>query len=289
MDEVPAQVEPQEAPAAPPTREEQIAEVLDYKKQGHDNLTIAESMGIDLAEVDALLADGLKGVLSGVGTQGKILDIARLSQMMTQVYASAAGGDHEAIGLALQLMQRRTLIEADLLPDIAALFPKFTVKELNEYGTGIPGRPAHQPTEKTIFCVEAMWMTGASEEAIAREIGISSKTLRKHYRAILDKAKVRMIAEVGYKCYSAARRGEPWAIQFILSRKGGWTERSALELTGANGEPLPSGVEFTLNFVDGPPGSLAGKVVEHDPNEILTEDVDPAQIEGPVETEPKAD
>ena len=50
------------------------------------------------------------------------------------------------------------------------------------------GRPEHVPTEKNIAVVRALRIAGRSIKYIAGFLGISDKTLTKHYQEIIDVA-----------------------------------------------------------------------------------------------------
>jgi hypothetical protein len=71
-------------------------------------------------------------------------------------------------------------------------------------------RGKYEPTEIDKAKVEALSAYGIPQEAIAREIGVAPKTLRRHFRDILDKAAQRAHAKVGEFLFTmASGRGGP--------------------------------------------------------------------------------
>jgi hypothetical protein len=66
------------------------------------------------------------------------------------------------------------------------------------------GSPEHIPDDKTRAEVSALCAYGVPQEEISVYIGIDAKTLRKHYRAELDSAKVKANAKVRRFLFEAA-------------------------------------------------------------------------------------
>lgn len=101
------------------------------------------------------------------------------------------------------------------------------------------GRPPHAPTEQTREAVKALVVAGMVHDDIARIIGVSDETLRKHYRDELDTGLERAIGNVSNTLLQKALNGDTASIIFFLKVRGkkyGWSER--LELTGADGDPM---------------------------------------------------
>ncbi len=254
----------EENAATPPTRDELIAEALDYNRQGHSVKDIAEAMGLTVLEVNELISEGLQQLLIDPPMRRRLTDLDRVNKMLPNIIAGAVSGDQQAIGLALQLMDRRARLEADLFPSISVIFPDYRPAP-DPQEKRAPGRPGHKPTEATAYAVQCMVVGGASHEHIARVLHISKTTLYKHYRHILDTALTQDLVEIGYQTMTRAKRGSIADAHYVLRTRGkdmGWGEKASLEHTGANGQPLPSGVHFTIEFVDAPAGSMAGQEVE---------------------------
>jgi hypothetical protein len=68
----------------------------------------------------------------------------------------------------------------------------------------MPGSPEHIPDDKTRAEVSALCAYGVPQEEISIYIGIDAKTLRKHYRAELDSAKVKANTKVRRFLFEAA-------------------------------------------------------------------------------------
>lgn len=73
---------------------------------------------------------------------------------------------------------------------------------------GPGGRPPHEPDDVSTAIVESMVMRGHSQEMIAEAVGIAEKTLRKHYREILDRGKEAADAQVVQTAYQMATDGK---------------------------------------------------------------------------------
>lgn len=118
------------------------------------------------------------------------------------------------------------------------------------------GRPRFEPTDEQRGMVRAYVECGYGEVDIARRIGVSEKTLRKHFAAQLEFAQMDFISAVvrslGRMAVGAPAQFDKDGKQlraevvpdvaaccFILKTRGknlGWSER--LELTGENGAPV---------------------------------------------------
>ena len=103
----------------------------------------------------------------------------------------------------------------------------------------------HEPNEIERRQVEAMAGFGVPEADIAKVLNIAPKTLRKHYRAELDNARV---AECLFK---QATGGNVTAQIFWLKTRARWKEATVLEHTGPDGAGLK--VEL-VRFSDPPAG-----------------------------------
>jgi hypothetical protein len=88
--------------------------------------------------------------------------------------------------------------------------------------------------------VEALAVCGSSQESIARVLGIDAKTLRKHFRDVLDTSADKADAQVAASLFKMAISGKcPAAAIFWMKARRGWRETSRLEHTGPGGAALP--------------------------------------------------
>ena len=87
--------------------------------------------------------------------------------------------------------------------------------------------PQHQPTTGQRRQVNAMAACGIPQLDIARTIGISDRTLRKHYRDELDLGHVKATAQVAGFLFNAAKSGNVTAQIFWLKTRAGWSEYAA--------------------------------------------------------------
>lgn len=119
----------------------------------------------------------------------------------------------------------------------------------------------HDPTPQLRETVERMAATTLPQDMIAAILGITPKTLRKHYREELDRGLGRTIKAAATNvarmaigafddedselhCLLGERKVIPddqtqlKAAQFLLSTRGGFKVGSSLELTGKDGGPV---------------------------------------------------
>ena len=102
------------------------------------------------------------------------------------------------------------------------------------------GRREYEPTEKDARMVEALAVCGSPQEAIARVLGIDAKTLRKHFRDVLDTSADKADAQVAASLFKMATLGKcPAAAIFWMKARRGWRETNRLEHTGPGGAALP--------------------------------------------------
>lgn len=103
---------------------------------------------------------------------------------------------------------------------------------------------SHVPTAKSRQGVMYAAGLGLSQEAIAKTIGISLETLRRHYPEELESARHVMMSDIQTNLYNIARnekhKNTVQAGIFLLSKLGGeeYRERKSVELTGPDGKPL---------------------------------------------------
>jgi hypothetical protein len=102
-------------------------------------------------------------------------------------------------------------------------------------------RPAHKPDPTVRRQVEAMAGYGVPEAEIAGVVGVSPKTLRKHYRGELDHGHVKANAKVAENLYRKATgdgREAVIAAIFWLKTRAGWKETSVQELSAKDDKPV---------------------------------------------------
>ena len=95
-------------------------------------------------------------------------------------------------------------------------------------------RPSHTPDPQTRRQVEPMAGYGVPEADIAGVVGVSPKTLRKHYRGELDHGHVKANAKVAENLFRKATgdgRESVTAAIFWLKTRAGWKETSVQELS----------------------------------------------------------
>jgi len=107
------------------------------------------------------------------------------------------------------------------------------------------GRPKHKPTEEQRTKVQHLAACGISHDKIALIMGFrSSKTLRTHYRKVLDIAATEANANVAAALYSnAVNLKDTRAQEIWLKCRGGWKDRNQFSSHAQAPPPFIVGVE----------------------------------------------
>jgi predicted secreted protein len=98
-------------------------------------------------------------------------------------------------------------------------------------------RPPYAPTEQDRKTVRAMTAYGITQEQLITVLGITSKTLRKHFRRELNTAAIEANAQVAGSLFQKARAGDTIAQIFWLKVRAGWKEPPQ-EVGGIDGAPI---------------------------------------------------
>lgn len=126
-----------------------------------------------------------------------------------------------------------------------------------------PGRPPHEPTEATRKTVEALSGFGASHAYIAGEIGITENTLRKHYRAELDRGMEKADIAVAQTLFKRATgalapgqqpdaaKADTTAAIFWAKTRMGWKETTRVETVPGDEKDGGSARERLASKLDG--------------------------------------
>jgi hypothetical protein len=100
-----------------------------------------------------------------------------------------------------------------------------------------PGRPTHQPTEKSRrFVIEAA-AVGTPRQEIAACLDIHVETLSKYYGNDIMLSKVTLLNRAVRVLSDQLEAGSLDAAKYTLSRRGGWSEKT--DLTSSDGSMSP--------------------------------------------------
>ena len=105
-------------------------------------------------------------------------------------------------------------------------------------------RNPHKPTDETRRLVETSSGIGLPHEQIALLLEIDDKTLRKHYRAELDKGKAKAHLRIAQTLFNKATSGDTTSLIWWTKTQMRWSETVKQEVTGADGAPLGIQVSF---------------------------------------------
>lgn len=87
------------------------------------------------------------------------------------------------------------------------------------------GRPPFEPSERQRRLVRRLKLLGLTDDHIAGFIGISHKTMRKHFDYELQRSRQELLARLAAIGYRLALNGDGDMIRFFLSTQAGWAER----------------------------------------------------------------
>jgi predicted secreted protein len=98
-------------------------------------------------------------------------------------------------------------------------------------------RPPYAPSEQDRKTVKAMTAYGISQDQITAVLGITGKTLRKHFRREIATAAIEANAQVAGSLFRKASSGDTIAQIFWLKVRAGWKEPPQ-EVGGIDGNPI---------------------------------------------------
>ena len=104
-----------------------------------------------------------------------------------------------------------------------------------------PGSNAYEPDDNDRKQVLVLVGMGLTHDQIAKVMGISDESLRKHFRDELDTGEAKLNAAVAKNLYNIATKqgaGSVAAAIFWMKTRAGWREKDRLELTGKDGGPI---------------------------------------------------
>ena len=106
--------------------------------------------------------------------------------------------------------------------------------------------PAHQPTKESRKSVKAMSAYGIPQDDISIAVGITGKTLRKHYRDEIRGGAIRANAAVAGALYKQAIGGNVTAQIFWTKARMGWSDRGPQSHEGDNPDEIAKAIHATL-------------------------------------------
>jgi len=106
------------------------------------------------------------------------------------------------------------------------------------------GKPSHEPTKQSRELVQLHTIVGTQQSVVSKIIGITEKTLRKHYREELDLSKAKANATIGGALFNKAKAGDTTAIIFWLKTQAGFREIHGVDHRSSDGSMTPSRIEI---------------------------------------------
>jgi len=110
-----------------------------------------------------------------------------------------------------------------------------------------PLKQPHKPTDAQRQTVQLHTTVGTIQPVIAQLLGITEKTLRKHYREELDLSRAKANATIGGALFNKAKGGDTAAMIFWMKTQAGWRETMVVDNTSSDGTmtPKPTLIKFT--------------------------------------------
>ena len=105
----------------------------------------------------------------------------------------------------------------------------------------ITGRPVFEPTPENERICSLGVAFGLNHEQIAKLVGCSPKTLRKHFGHALETGKEKLTMALGSKLFSKAMKGDTVSAIFLAKTKGGFQEK-------VEHEGLPNNITVSFNL-----------------------------------------
>jgi len=124
------------------------------------------------------------------------------------------------------------------------------------------GRPKHEPNEVTRQTVLMHVAVGTPTLDIAKLLGITLKTLKKHYQEELNFGKAKANASVAGKLFNKAMNGDTTAAIFWMKASAGWSDRQQVEFSSEDGTTPVNKVEIE---VIGDESKKPKKLTAHEP------------------------
>ena len=110
-----------------------------------------------------------------------------------------------------------------------------------------PLKQPHKPSDAQRQTVQLHTTVGTIQPVIAQLLGITEKTLRKHYRDELDLSRAQANATIGGALFNKAKSGDTAAMIFWMKTQAGWREKSDVNHVSEDGTmtPKPTLIQFT--------------------------------------------
>lgn len=127
-------------------------------------------------------------------------------------------------------------------------------------------RNAHKPTAESRNMVQLLTGMGGTAEDVGRVLGVTARTIHRHYRTELDRGVAVANMNVAQSLYRKAMGNGPQSVAaciFWMKTRGLWRETDRREITGADGGPIDLRALSTEQLVgliiehEGPPGEAA--------------------------------
>lgn len=108
------------------------------------------------------------------------------------------------------------------------------------------GRPGHEPNDVTRQTVLMHVAVGTTTQDIARLLGVSLRTLKRHYREELNFGKAKANASVAGKLFNRAMNGDTTAQIFWMKASAGWSDKQQVQFSSEDGTTPVNKVEIEV-------------------------------------------
>lgn len=105
-------------------------------------------------------------------------------------------------------------------------------------------RPELKFTDEQRKQVQTLSGYGLSQDQISRMLEIDRNTLKKHFKAELEKGKDIALSQALNSLFSNIKKGKEASLIFYLKTQHGWKEKTEVQHTGKDGTPLVPVMNF---------------------------------------------
>lgn len=99
------------------------------------------------------------------------------------------------------------------------------------------GRPRFAPTDAQRERVVALKAIGATNETVARILGIDRETLTANFKEEIETGVVDILGQVVGTLFKQALAGDTTALIFIAKTRLGWSEKTRVEISSPSDDP----------------------------------------------------
>lgn len=121
---------------------------------------------------------------------------------------------------------------------------RYNMGPVNEPAPGVKYNPEPEVAERYFKTIQSMTRVGAPASAICAALGLKWETISEYYKDAIDTGYAEAEAALAKRIWNLAMEAESEQVSFnaakfyLATRHKGWSEKTALEISGPNGDPI---------------------------------------------------